>query len=69
VFAETGLLIGFFLPGRYAPDHCGLVASQGKLEIWILIPIILAAAIAGDAAGLNRQPDGPRLFHRDGPAS
>ena len=46
VFAETGLLVGFFLPGDTLLITAGLVASQGKLDIWILIPVLLVAAIA-----------------------
>lgn len=66
VFAETGLLIGFFLPGDTLLVTAGLLASQGTFEIWILIPVLLAAAIIGDATGyaIGRSA-GPRLFTRD----
>ncbi len=66
VFAETGLLIGFFLPGDTLLVTAGLVASQGTFEIWILIPLLLAAAIIGDATGyaIGRSM-GPRLYRRD----
>lgn len=66
VFAETGLLIGFFLPGDTLLVTAGLVASQGTFEIWLLIPILLAAAIIGDATGyaIGRSM-GPRLFNRE----
>ena len=67
VFAETGLLIGFFLPGDSLLLTAGLVASHGELNIWILIPVLLVAAVAGDAVGyaIGRNM-GPRLFsHED----
>jgi membrane-associated protein len=66
VFAETGLLVGFFLPGDTLLITAGLVASQGKLDIWILIPLLFVAAIAGDATGYQiGSRMGPRLFARD----
>jgi membrane-associated protein len=53
IFAETGLLIGFFLPGDSLLVVTGLYASQGKVPIQIgwLILILIVAAIAGDALG------------------
>ena len=66
VFAETGLLIGFFLPGDTLLVTAGLLASQGTFEIWILILVLLAAAILGDATGYAiGRATGPRLFKRD----
>lgn len=51
VFAETGLLIGFFLPGDSLLFTAGFLASQDYLNIWILVPVCFVAAIAGDATG------------------
>lgn len=51
IFAETGLLIGFFLPGDSLLFTAGFLASQDILNIWILIPVCVVAAITGDAAG------------------
>ena len=51
IFAETGLLIGFFLPGDSLLFTAGFLASQDILNIWILIPVCVVAAIAGDATG------------------
>ena len=48
IFAETGLLIGFFLPGDTALVAAGVAASSGKLEIWWLVPLLIAAAVLGD---------------------
>jgi len=51
VFAETGLLIGIFLPGDSLLFTAGFLASQDYLNIWILVPVCFVAAIAGDATG------------------
>jgi membrane-associated protein len=51
IFAETGLLIGFFLPGDSLLFTAGFLASQDILNIWILIPVCFIAAVTGDAVG------------------
>ncbi|CAN5733055.1 VTT domain-containing protein [soil metagenome] len=51
IFAETGLLIGFLLPGDSLLFTAGFVASQDILNIWILIPVCFIAAVTGDAVG------------------
>jgi len=51
VFAETGLLIGFFLPGDSLLITAGLFAARGDLSIQALIPTLIVAAIAGNATG------------------
>src|SRR5680860_98240 len=51
IFAETGLLIGFFLPGDSLLFTAGFVASQDILNIWVLIPVCFIAAVTGDAVG------------------
>ena len=51
IFAESGLLLGFILPGDSLIFLAGLLASQGYFNIAILIPVILIAAIAGDNTG------------------
>lgn len=66
VFAETGLLVGFFLPGDSLLISAGLVASRGHLDVWILIPLLIVAAVAGDATGFQIGKHlGPRIFKRD----
>lgn len=68
IFAETGLLIGFFLPGDTLLLTAGLLIQQDKvgLELWILIPLLIAAAILGDAVGYQiGKHTGPRLFKRE----
>ncbi|MBW3669987.1 MAG: VTT domain-containing protein [Actinobacteria bacterium] len=65
VFAESGLLIGFFLPGDSLLFTAGLLASQGKLNFPLILVGCFVAAIAGDQVGYafgNRV--GPALFRR-----
>lgn len=51
IFAESGLLIGFFLPGDSLIFTAGFLASQGYLNIYILIPLLFIAATTGDNVG------------------
>lgn len=51
VFAETGLMIGFFLPGDSLLVTAGLFAARGDLDIVWLNVSLIAAAIVGDATG------------------
>jgi len=51
VFAETGLLVGFFLPGDSLLITAGLFAARGDLSIHALIPTLILAAIVGNATG------------------
>jgi membrane-associated protein len=51
VFAETGLMVGFFLPGDSLLVTAGLFAAKGDLDIVWLNLCVMAAAITGDAAG------------------
>ncbi len=51
VFAETGLLIGFFLPGDSLLVTAGLFAAAGELDIVLLNVLLCIAAVAGDAVG------------------
>ncbi|MBI2371477.1 MAG: VTT domain-containing protein [Deltaproteobacteria bacterium] len=66
VFAETGLLIGFFLPGDSLLVTAGLLASTGALDIRLLNLLLSAAAIAGDSVGYYiGHKSGPRIFTRE----
>ena len=67
VFAETGLLAGFFLPGDSLLVTAGLLASgDGRLHLGLLILLVSLAAIAGDSVGYAiGYHMGPRLFSRD----
>lgn len=51
IFAETGLLIGFFLPGDSLLFTAGFLASQDKLNLWILLAASVSAAVLGDQVG------------------
>ena len=51
IFSETGLLIGFFLPGDSLLVTAGLFAAAGYFDITLLIPLLLASAIIGNATG------------------
>lgn len=51
IFAETGLMIGFFLPGDSLLITAGLAAATGALDIGTLNAVLIPAAIAGDAVG------------------
>jgi membrane-associated protein len=51
VFSETGLLIGFFLPGDSLLFTAGLFASQGMFNIIELDILLIVAAVGGDATG------------------
>src|SRR5207244_11877008 len=65
VFAETGLLVGFFLPGDSLLITAGLVAAAGGLNIWWLNGLLIVAAVSGDSVGYAIGASiGPRLFTR-----
>ena len=72
IFAETGLLIGFFLPGDSLLITTGVLIQRGQFQLagenglWFMIPLLIIAAIAGDAVGyqIGRRA-GPRLFTRE----
>jgi len=51
VFAETGLLVGFFLPGDSLLITAGLFAARGDLDYSMLILALIPAAIVGNATG------------------
>ena len=66
IFAESGLFIGFFLPGDSLLFTAGFLASQGVFSIWLLILGCVCAAVAGDSVGYafgNRV--GKQLFTRE----
>ena len=66
VFTETGLLIGFFLPGDSLLITAGLVAAAGGLNIWLLNALLIVAAIVGDSVGYAiGYRAGPRIFTRE----
>ncbi|MEU9345129.1 VTT domain-containing protein [Streptomyces sp. NPDC048278] len=67
VFAESGLLIGFFLPGDSLLFTCGLLITSNQLDfpLWGAVALICVAAILGDQAGyMFGKKVGPTLFNR-----
>ena len=51
IFSETGLMVGFFLPGDSLLVTAGVVASSGLLNIYEVIPALIVAAVCGNATG------------------
>ena len=68
IFAETGLLVGFFLPGDSLLVTAGLLASPGQrlMSITAMAVLLPVAAIAGNSLGYYiGRAAGPRLFRRE----
>lgn len=68
IFAETGLLVGFFLPGDSLLVTAGLLAADPAfgLNVWLLGLILTVAAIVGDTVGYHvGKATGPRIFTRE----
>jgi membrane-associated protein len=67
IFAETGLLIGFFLPGDSLLVTAGLLAATtGVFNVWALGVLLTVASILGNTAGYAiGKATGPRLFSRE----
>jgi membrane-associated protein len=65
IFAETGLLVGFFLPGDSLLFSVGFASGAAGVNLYLLAAILMCAAIIGDNVGyfLGRQ-SGPRIFRR-----
>lgn len=65
IFAESGLFVGFFLPGDSLLFTAGFLASQGIFHITGLIVISFIAAVSGDSVGyLFGKKIGRRIFHK-----
>jgi len=73
VFAEDALFVGFVIPGETAAVLGGVVASRGQVQLWLMIVLVVMAAITGDSTGYEvGKHFGPRLLklkifnrHRD----
>ncbi len=66
VFTESGLLVGFFLPGDTLLFAAGILAAQGGLNIYATIAVIAVAAIVGDNVGYTiGRYSGKRLFKQE----
>ena len=66
VFIESGLLVGFLLPGDSLLFTAGLLSATGALpDLWVLLVLIPLAAISGDQVGyLIGRKAGPAVFRR-----
>lgn len=66
VFTETGLMIGFFLPGDSLLVTAGLFAAKGDLNIVSLNLLLMFCAVTGDATGYYiGKKLGPALFRKE----
>jgi membrane-associated protein len=65
VFAETGLLVGFVLPGDSLLFTIGVVAGAGQLNLVVIMALLICACLLGDWCGyhLGRRA-GPAIFNR-----
>ena len=65
VFAETGLLVGFVLPGDSLLFTIGVVAGAGELNLAVIVLLLISASMLGDWSGylLGRRA-GPAIFNR-----
>ena len=66
VFVEDALFVGFVVPGETAAIVGGVTASRGHTTLWVVIVVVVAAAILGDTVGYEvGRTLGPRLLgHR-----
>lgn len=66
VFAETGMLVGFFLPGDSLLVTAGIFASRGQLDIVVLVSLLIGATLLGDSLGyLIGLKLGPKIFTKE----
>lgn len=66
IFAESGLLFGFFLPGDSLLFTAGFLASQGFLHIIPLVLLTFTAAVLGDNVGYAfGKKVGPSIFNKE----
>ena len=68
VFAECGLLVGFFLPGDSLLFAVGLLVAQDKISypLWLCCLVLFVGAVAGNALGyVIGDRAGPKVFQRE----
>ncbi len=66
VFVETGLFVGFFLPGDSLLVTAGVFAAAGHLDVRLILTLVALAAVAGDQVGYYiGYQTGPRIFRRE----
>jgi membrane-associated protein len=65
IFSETGLLVGFFLPGDSLLVTAGMFAARGDLNVVLLVPLLCVAAVCGNSTGyLIGRKAGQTLYNR-----
>jgi membrane-associated protein len=65
IYAEVGLMVGFFLPGDTLLLSAGIFAAQGKLPIvWSIVVIAIAAILGDNTSYFIGHKLGPRLFRK-----
>lgn len=63
VFGEDALFVGFVLPGEMAAVLGGVIASRGNAELWLMMLLVVLAAVVGDSVGYEvGKHAGPRLL-------
>lgn len=63
IFAETGLVVTPILPGDSLLFACGALAAGGAMDLWVLLPLLFAAAVLGDAVNYSAgRYFGPKIF-------
>lgn len=66
IFVEIGIVPMFFLPGDPLLFLCGAFCAAGAINIWIVVPVLFAATIAGSVSGyLCGRALGQRVFDHD----
>lgn len=66
VFAEIGLMVGFFLPGDSLLVTAGVFAAAGHLDVYSMLILVSLCAVVGDQLGyFIGQKTGPALFTRE----
>lgn len=66
IFAESGLLVGFFFPGDSLLFTAGILSAAGLFNIWLLVPLVFIAAVLGDNAGyFIGKKAGEKLFQKE----
>lgn len=66
VFAESGLLVGFWLPGDTLLLGAGIIAAQGEINLFLLIFAVVLAAVIGDNLGYSiGKRTGHKIFNKE----
>ncbi len=66
VFAETGLVVTPFLPGDSLLFAAGALAATGKLDVWLVVLLLVAAAVLGNTVNYSiGRFIGPRVFRAE----